>query len=228
VMEDGDSCDLEVVAELINMCKFEKVVLYDVHSDVAKALIKNSVNISNKVLVDAYNKPDSILICPDAGAVKKVGKYLEWNKNIVDVVYCTKTRDLSNGKIDLKVLEPEKCTGKNCVIIDDLCDGGGTFVGIASQIKPAFLTLIVTHGIFSKGFKTLSEHDINHIITSDSYRFTNSNSFFGIIFHLFFSIIRFDNILFIDIIIIYNNLHIIIYNNLHIIIYNNNNGAKIS
>ena len=147
VMEEGDSCDLEVVSELINMCNFEKVVLYDVHSDVAKALIKRSVNITNKVLVDAYDKPDSVLICPDAGAVKKVGKYLEWNKNIVDVVYCTKTRDLSNGNLTIKVLEPEKCIGKNCVIIDDLCDGGGTFMGIASQIKPVFLTLIVTHGL---------------------------------------------------------------------------------
>ena len=29
-----------------------------------------------------------------------------------------------------------ECKDKNCLIIDDLCDGGGTFLGIRSQIQP--------------------------------------------------------------------------------------------
>jgi len=168
LMQPGDSFDLRVIAKLINSCGFKKVILHDVHSDVATALINNSVNVSNQALVRQYNRPDSILICPDAGAVKKVSKYLDWNKNLVDVVYVNKTRDLSNGNLTLNVLEPEKCEGRNCVIIDDLCDGGGTFLGTASQIKPASLTLIVTHGIFSKGWKVF-EGVFDEIITSDSY-----------------------------------------------------------
>lgn len=168
LMQHGDSVDLKVVADLINMCGFEKVILFDVHSDVSTMLIKNAVNIDNKALVDKYDRPDSIVICPDAGAVKKIGKYLEWNGNIVDVVYCTKSRDLSNGNLTIKVLEPEKCTGRNCVIIDDLCDGGGTFLGIADQIQPAHLTLIVSHGIFSKGIMGLKSK-FNQVIVSNSY-----------------------------------------------------------
>ena len=132
--------------------QFEKVFLYDVHSDASTLLIKNSINISNKELVMNYQKENAILICPDAGAAKKVGKYLEWNKNIVDIVYGNKHRDLSNGKITLKVLEPEKCIGRNCVIIDDICDGGATFLAIAEQIQASNLTLIVTHGIFPKAW----------------------------------------------------------------------------
>lgn len=168
MMIDGDSIDLEVIAGLINSCKFDKVILYDVHSDAAILLIKNSFSISNKQLVMQYTKPNSILICPDAGASKKIGKYLEWNKNLVDVVYCNKSRDLSNGDITLKVLEPEKCKDRDCVIIDDLCDGGGTFLGIASQIAPKSNILIVTHGIFSKGLEELKKA-FTEIITSDSY-----------------------------------------------------------
>lgn len=168
VMEHGDSLDLEVVANLVNSCGFEKVILFDVHSDVATMAIKNSMNVNNRQLVDEYNLPNSIVICPDAGAVKKIGKYLEWNERIVDVVYCTKSRDLSNGNLTIKVLEPEKCKDRNCVIIDDLCDGGGTFIGIANQIEPAHLTLIVSHGIFSKGIMGLKEK-FNKVITSNSY-----------------------------------------------------------
>lgn len=167
LMQYGDSADLQVIANLINSMSFEKVYLYDVHSDVSTMLIRNSVNIDNKKLVDQYAIRDTVLICPDAGAVKKVGKYLEWNKNITDVVYCIKDRDLTNGKISLKVLEPEKCLNRNCVVIDDLCDGGGTFLGIASQIQPKHLTLIAAHGVFSQGYSNLLEY-YSHIITSNS------------------------------------------------------------
>ena len=169
LMQCGDSIDLRVISKLINSCNFEKVYLYDVHSDVSTMLINNSVNISNQHLVDLYFKEDAVLICPDAGASKKVDKYMKWNNTIKEVVYCNKNRDLTTGTITLSVLEPDKCKGKNCIIIDDLCDGGGTFLAIASQIKPLHLTLLVTHGIFSKGIDILANNGIDSIITSDSF-----------------------------------------------------------
>jgi ribose-phosphate pyrophosphokinase len=168
LMMPGDSFDLEVVASLINSCGFEKVLLFDVHSEVATNLINNSFNVKNKQIVESYHKPDAVLICPDKGASKKVDEYLGWNTNFSEIVYCKKKRDLSTGQITLEVLEPYKCLDRNCVIIDDICDGGGTFMAIASQIKPKHLTLIVTHGIFSKGFGAL-EQTFQEIIVSNSY-----------------------------------------------------------
>ena len=167
LMVQGDSIDLKVVADLVNMCGFEKVYLYDVHSEVALLLIKNAIGITNETLVKAYDFPDAVLICPDAGASKKVGKYFDWNSNIKDIVYCSKNRELSTGKLTLEILEPHECTNRNCVIIDDICDGGGTFLAIAEKIQPAHLTLIVTHGIFSKGFEQLEKY-FQQIIVSDS------------------------------------------------------------
>lgn len=168
VMQTGDSFDLEVIANLINSCNFEVVQLFDVHSDVSTALIKNSFNKTNQSIIEISNiQNDTVLICPDAGAAKKIGKYFEWNKNIVDVVYCIKSRDLNNGNLTIKVLEPEKCEDRNCLIIDDICDGGGTFIGIAELIDPMHLTLIVSHGIFSAGFKKLEAH-FDKIITTNS------------------------------------------------------------
>ena len=41
LMQPGDSFDLEVIADLINSCGFEKVLLFDVHSEVALRLIMN-------------------------------------------------------------------------------------------------------------------------------------------------------------------------------------------
>lgn len=168
LMVPGDSIDLKVVADLINSMRFEKVILFDVHSDVATMLIDHAVNITNKQLVELYQQADAVLICPDAGAAKKIHHYFEWNKNLKEIVYCSKHRDLASGKLTLEVLEPEACTNRNCVIIDDICDGGGTFLAIAEKIKPAHLTLIATHGIFSKGFTALEEK-FNEIIVSDSF-----------------------------------------------------------
>lgn len=168
LMQHGDSIDLKVVAGLINACGFEKVLLFDVHSDVATMLINHSVNITNRQLVEQYQQPEALLICPDAGAAKKVTRYFDWNKNLQDIVYCSKNRDLATGQLTLEVLEPAECNNRNCVIIDDICDGGATFLAIAERIQPKHLTLIVTHGIFSKGFAEL-EKKFNEIIVSDSY-----------------------------------------------------------
>ena len=85
------------------------------------------------------------------------------------MVHCIKSRDLRNGNVSLRVLEPQKCINRNCVIIDDLCDGGATFIAIAKQISEQHLTLIVSHGIFSKGFTELQTW-FDSIITTDSYR----------------------------------------------------------
>jgi len=168
VMVDGDSVDLQVVANIINLCGFKKVTVLDPHSDVTALLIKNCAIESNRALVNKFSRKNSVLICPDAGAVKKVDGYMIRNPNITDVVYCIKSRDLSTGKVSLKVINPEKCNGRNCVIIDDICDGGATFNAIASQIENALTkTLIVTHGIFSRGFLEL-ESNFDHIITSSS------------------------------------------------------------
>ena len=176
IMEHGDSFDLKVVASIINNLGFRKIEIFEPHSDVSLALINNSIARSSSFLATYYNKSDSILIVPDAGASKKVDSYLKHNSKIIDVVHCVKKRDLSNGVITLKVLEPDKCLDRNCVIIDDLCDGGGTFIAIAEQIRPKNLTLIVAHGIFSKGFKHLEKH-FNEIIVTNSYQSYFKNNY---------------------------------------------------
>ena len=167
IMQPGDSFDLEVVADLINGLECDSVNLFDVHSPVATALIRNSHNHNNSLLVKAYDQDNAVLIVPDKGAVPKAQEYAKWNPRISLLVYCEKERD-ADGRVSLKVIQPERCTGRNCVIIDDICDGGATFLAIADQIHPENLTLIVSHGIFSKGFRRLRDK-FDNIITSDSY-----------------------------------------------------------
>jgi ribose-phosphate pyrophosphokinase len=161
-MVEGDSFDLEVVAKLINSCDFDRVELLDVHSPVALSLIDKSFN--NKInLLAGYNKHNPLFICPDKGAIDRV-------PTGADVIYCEKSRDLSTGVITLKVNDVEKTRYRNCIIVDDICDAGGTFIAIANEVRHmcASLTLAVTHGIFSKGVDYLAGL-FDEIITTNSY-----------------------------------------------------------
>lgn len=180
VMRSGDSFDLRVVANLINSCGFTKVYIIDPHSSVSTLLINNSKDyhpIPEMVykLINHNELEKPVFIAPDFGATKKLDGYVKKLKNtfsisVNDIVYCNKHRDVGTGSIKLTVLDPEKCKDRNCVIMDDICDGGGTFIEIAKQLeaaKPKTLSLVVTHGIFSKGFDELKKY-FTHIYTTNS------------------------------------------------------------
>lgn len=180
IMQPGDSHDLRVVTDILNSLVFANSVhLFDVHSSEATDRIINSKSHRNDRLLFRYNEIKGIqpmvLIVPDKGATTKVDGYKKI-LNVADEVFCDKERD-QNGKITLRVRNPERCNGKYCAIVDDLCDGGGTFIQIADQVlphTPADLSLIVSHGIFSRGLDPLfARFDL--IVTSDSYADMQTN-----------------------------------------------------
>lgn len=111
-----------------------------------------------------------VCVIPDKGARAKAVNYQGWAPQITRFVECDKTRDTTNGRITLEVTDPKACDGAHVVIIDDLCDGGGTFLAIAAQLPETVVskTLVVSHGIFSKGLAPLLEV-FDRIITTDSY-----------------------------------------------------------
>lgn len=170
VMKSGDSFDLKVISDLINSCSFKDVQILDAHSNVSTDLIFNSVSFECLDLYKSYTPTkNTYLICPDKGAISRAQSILKYIDKLQGIVYCNKTRD-ENGKISLKVGElPEDILESEIVIVDDLCDGGGTFIAIASQLpKEIKKTLIVTHGIFSKGFDELNKY-FDEIICTNSF-----------------------------------------------------------
>ena len=58
------------------------------------------------------------------------------------------------------------------LIVDDLCDAGGTFIGSAQLLRDAgarSVSLYVTHGVFSKGTAALLSQGIDNIYSTTSY-----------------------------------------------------------
>ncbi|WP_163398439.1 ribose-phosphate diphosphokinase [Flavobacterium fluviatile] len=173
VMIPGEPLSVKVYADIINTMQLNKVFVFDSHSEVTPALLNNSSVIPNYTFIkEVLNRigENVKLISPDGGALKKIYKVSEFLGGI-DVVECSKSRDVKTGKLSgFKVFE-EDLQGMDCLIVDDICDGGGTFVGLAEELKKknaGKLYLAVSHGIFNKGFEVLNCFD--GIFTTNSFK----------------------------------------------------------
>ena len=147
---------LKYFAAFINNLKFNKVGVFDVHSNVSLALF-NRVNSLNDVLNDSvkntllsitddfdentFEWTDTIIYFPDDGAYKRYK-----NLNPVanrKIFYGKKVRDWETGKIlglevyndrDEKVSEAD-VKGKTFLMIDDIVSYGGTLAYSADKLK---------------------------------------------------------------------------------------------
>lgn len=157
VMIPGEPLSVKVYADMVNAMNFDKVLIFDAHSEVTPALVNNAVVIPNHALVkkvlENRSLDDLILVSPDGGALKKIYK-LSQALGGVQVVEASKKRDVKTGKLSSFHVYEDDLEGKTCVVVDDICDGGGTFLGLAEQLKlkgAGEMVIIVSHGIFSKG-----------------------------------------------------------------------------
>lgn len=163
---------LRTFAKLLNSLAFKEVIIHDPHSTIALDLIKNSRAVYPKdAIYELIHRSEIDIACyPDKGARTK---YTEVYKDEIGSahVYGEKVRDQLTGNIlKYDLIGGERVKGKKVLIIDDICDGGMTFKILAKDLLEAGakeVNLFVTHGIFSKGIKTLKESGINKVFTAD-------------------------------------------------------------
>ena len=180
--EEGSNNYLKtVICPIINSLGFKSVTVLDPHSDVLEACLNNFKKVNNFTLVDdalsyliGEDEEDQIvLVSPDAGAYKKVFDVAA-EFSINKIITATKVRDVKTGQI-LRTEIPtlDQHANLKYVIVDDICDGGRTFIELAKAIKgsrpTAELYLVVTHGIFSSGYAELGKY-FNGIYCTNSVK----------------------------------------------------------
>jgi ribose-phosphate pyrophosphokinase len=161
VFEEGNPLPLGVFFLHLHAAYFDQIFLTDPHS--MKYLGYNfdvSVKPQDICFWEAvgHNITDgSVLVAPDNGALSKiylVQKQLAKRGIDTQVIEAGKKRDIETGRVLETTLPDVDLHGKNCWIVDDIADGGGTFIPLASKLKEAGakeVNLYVTHGIFAKG-----------------------------------------------------------------------------
>lgn len=162
----NESFSLHVVAGIINsVCKASHIYITEPHSDVSTELL-NATPILN---VLAPKVDDSTLVIfPDAGAAERYGDFYKYS----DIVYGSKERDLSTGAIiNYRINDPDLLARySKAVVVDDLCDGGRTFVELSKiihNVRPGmFVDIYITHAVNEHGLEKLSSCYDNVYITN--------------------------------------------------------------
>ena len=179
---EGDCHGLNVFGQLINAMGFTTIWSFDVHNpdaverafDTGIANMKPDGGPIDQILPcikrmrkdGRIKRKDFALIVPDKGASTRY----DWEIYHSPLIHCAKLRDPESGKLAGFHVDP---IGKNIeagLIVDDICDGDGTFIGLAEEIRkqrPEIkLGLYVSHGIFSKGLEVMYK-SFDYVFSSD-------------------------------------------------------------
>lgn len=163
-MFKNDAFSLKLVCNMINEMKFDRVIVRDPHSNVTELLLNNIVIIPQEDCVrvfelDFKSRYDAI-VSPDAGALKKIEKVAKTlDFDFTKIINCGKVRDIKTGNI-IRTDVYDNVQGKKLLLVDDICDGGRTFIQLAKILKEkgaVQVDLYVTHGMFFYGLDVIYE-----------------------------------------------------------------------
>lgn len=173
VMAPGHPLSVRVVAEMVNACGFDRVRIFDPHSDVTPALLNNAEVISNHAFVGQVlqGQENYLVMSPDAGAFKKIQKLCEAIGYTGEVETVSKSRDVKTGHMIVKVPSRDY-EGRDVYIIDDIGEGCTSFMIIAQQLRAmnvGRVNLIVSHGILSGKAEENLRGTIDQVYTTDSF-----------------------------------------------------------
>lgn len=207
-MGNGTSIANKVFIDLLNNLKLDGILTNDIHSDSSRVLFDDGVLIERtqaECFLDAIHhtytlsklfksKEKIVFISPDSGAYKKVFDVAAivskaYNMDI-EIVTAQKHRDLKTGKINSTAIDlshlatPTSYSNTNenpkfhLFVIDDLCDGGRTFIELSKAIDVSLdsvkgeytKNLFITHGLFTKGKKVVEQHFDNIYAYNDLFK----------------------------------------------------------
>jgi len=181
ICNPGEAFSSEVFSKLINSLSIDKINVLDPHSKISSSKFnaRTFINTQQDMLVripwmmDYFpkhgGKREITLVAPDKGATGKVNEAAE-ALEIIDTIQGLKIRDPKSGNLSGFSYEGD-VEGKHLLIVDDICDGGGTFIGLIKELwkgNPAKIDLYVSHGIFSKGVQCLFDSGLSNIYTTDT------------------------------------------------------------
>ena len=172
VMDFNRPFTLKIVMDMLGHYDAISIRVLEPHSEVYRRLNPRAEElfISTKGLPP--NWVNCQIVYPDKGASERYSFHYGMD---LPVIQCSKERDINTGKItSINIDNPQDIKDKPLLIIDDLCDGGGTFCGVAKAfekigISKDRLNISVIHMVNAKGIENLSKH-FNHVWFTNSYK----------------------------------------------------------
>ncbi len=175
----GMSIPARATAAMLAGTGVDSIIIYDAHSPVIVDYLKRyfmgylvhvpAVSLFASKMED--RRTPTHIVAVDKGSIQRAETVAaEFDAS---VIYMDKVRENGNV-VGHEILSWNKQAPEHDSIIwvvDDLCDGGATFISAADVIFDRFeyeeLNLFVTHGLFSKGKEELNRHFENVVAYFD-------------------------------------------------------------
>ena len=166
----------KLVADMIQTAGADRVLTMDLHAGQIQGFFNIPVDdLRSKTLFvkDLKKKPmvsngNALIVSPDAGGVPRA-RALAKDLNL-DIAIIDKRRDKANESEALNVIG--KVKGKQCIIVDDIVDTGGTLVKGADALLAngaEEVQAYITHGVLSNGgMKTINSSRMDGLTITDS------------------------------------------------------------
>jgi ribose-phosphate pyrophosphokinase len=151
---------LRSFCKLVNTLDFDEVKVFDPHNAALTSELLWGTEIEMPNFEPLLKELDALPVYPDKGAAKR------YNDN--HTIVFDKVRDPLTGTITGIELAKGTIEPRAYIILDDICDGGKTFIEVSKKLYEAGakdVYLYVSHGIFSKGLEPLREAGIHRIFT---------------------------------------------------------------
>ncbi len=163
----------KLVANLLTEAGANRVMTMDLHAPQIQGFFDIPVDHldSSAIFIPYIEKlkiENLIFAAPDVGStnrVREVAKYFE-----VDMVICDKQRKRANEIAAMTVIGD--VTGKNVVLIDDICDTAGTLCKSAALLKERgalSVRAFCTHPVLSgKAYENLESSALEELVVCDT------------------------------------------------------------
>lgn len=167
------------VAMLIESSGVNRVVSIDLHSGQIQGFFRDVPldNLYGSTLMVPYFKSlglkDPVIISPDAGGVSRAKSFRDLlAKQGINSDFAIIVKQRSGaGEIATANLIGN-VSGKDAIIVDDLCDTGGTLVKSAEELKKFGANNIyaaITHPVFSKdAIKKIENSEFTQVVVTDT------------------------------------------------------------
>src|SRR3989344_1886534 len=164
-----------VIADIITL-RANRVLTADLHNPASAS--NYAIPFDNlkaypviiKHLKEKYSEflKNAVVVSPDLGGAVRAKSYA--GRLELEVVLTDKERKKAGAVEGMTIIG--NVEGKNCIIVDDMIDTGGTVIKAAEILKQKGaeeIWAVATHGIFSKdAIEKLNNSPLNKIIVTDS------------------------------------------------------------
>ncbi|HEV7903372.1 MAG TPA: ribose-phosphate pyrophosphokinase [Pyrinomonadaceae bacterium] len=171
----------KLVANLIATAGADRILTMDLHAAQIQGFFDIPVDhlYAAPVMIGHYQaNPMARLtvVAPDTGGAERARAYAK--RLNADLALCDKRREKANVAEVMNVVGDVR--GRNCLIVDDMCDTGGSLTKVAKALKDAGADSIhacFTHAVLSgRACEQLTKSDIEQVVTTNTIPFNGSEN----------------------------------------------------